>query len=142
MDATRKTAWQWQHALTVLSAPIRKKPIAEIDTADILGILKPIWTEKPETAAKARMRLEAVIDYAKAKGWREGENPARWRGHLSNILPPRLKLTKGHHPAMPYKDVPAFVERLHSSEALAARALEFLILTAAPHRRSAESYMG
>jgi len=126
-----KTAWQWQHALTFLSDPIRKKPIAEIDTADILAILKPIWTQKPETAAKARMRLEAVIDYAKAKGWREGENPARWRGHLSNILPPRLKLTKGHHPAMPYQDVPAFIERLHASEALAARALEFLILTAA-----------
>jgi len=100
--SNEKTRWQWQHTLTTFSEPIRKRPIAEVDTADILKLLQPIWNEKPETAGKARMRFEAVLDYAKAKGWREGENPARWRGHLSNILPPRRRLTKGHHPAMPY----------------------------------------
>ena len=125
-----KTRWQWWHTVNTFSSPIRKLPISHVDTAVVLGLLKPIWQGKAETAAKARMRLEAVLDYAKAKGWREGENPARWRGHLSNILPPRKRLTKGHHPAMPYREVPAFVERLNSSEAMAARALELLILTA------------
>ena len=126
-----KTRWQWEKTLTDLAKPIRGRPIAQINTTDVLKLLKPIWKEKPETAAKARMRLEGVIDYAKAKGWREGENPARWRGHLSNILPARQKLTKGHHPAMLYSQVPGFVANLQASEAMAASALEFLILTAA-----------
>jgi integrase len=124
-----KTRWQWKHTLTEFASSIRKLPIAQVDTAAVLRLLKPIWQEKPETAAKARMRLEAILDYANSKGWREGENPARWRGHLANILPPRQRLTKGHHPAMPHQDIPAFIERLHGSDALAARALEFLILT-------------
>jgi len=125
-----KTVKQWHHTLAKLSAPIRKSPVSQVDTAAVLRLLKPIWDEKPETAAKSRMRLEAVLDYAKAKGWRDGENPARWRGHLANILPPRKRLTRGHHPAMPYRDVPAFLDQLRTSEAMAARALEFLILTA------------
>ena len=82
-----KTRWQWQHTLTEFAKPIRKRPVAQIDTADVLTLLKPIWQEKPETAAKARMRLESVLDYARSKGWSEAENPARWRGHLANILP-------------------------------------------------------
>ncbi len=125
-----KTRWQWENTLTEFAKPVRKRPVSQIDTADVLKLLKPIWQEKAETASKARMRLESVLDYAKAKGWREGENPARWRGHLSNILPARQKLTKGHHPAMPYGDVPAFVKQLKASDAMAARALEFLILSA------------
>jgi len=128
--AHEKTVRQWHQTLNDLALPIRRLSIAQVDTASVLRLLKPIWQEKPETAAKSRMRLEAVLDYAKAKGWRAGENPARWRGHLANILPPRRRLTKGHHPAMRYEEVPAFMERLTASEATAARALEFLILTA------------
>lgn len=129
--SNEKTSWQWEHTLTKFAQPIAKRPVVSIETADVLRLLKPIWQDKPETAAKARMRLEAVLDYAKAKGWREGENPARWKGHLSNILPPRKKLTRGHHPAMPYSEVPEFIQQLRGSEAMAARALRFLILTAA-----------
>ena len=125
-----KTRWQWKHTLTELAEPIRRVPIAEIETPHILRLLKPIWTKKPETAAKARMRLEAVLDYAGSHGWRSIENPARWRGHLSNLLPKRQKLSRGHHPAMPYAEVPAFFERLQGSDAMAARALQLLILTA------------
>lgn len=126
---SQKTRWQWKNTLTEFASPIRKLPISQVDTAAVLRLLEPIWQNKPEAAAKARMRFEAVLDYAKAKGWREGENPARWRGHLANMLPPRQRLTKGHHPAMPHEEVPAFIERLQASDALAARALEFLILT-------------
>ena len=126
-----KTPHQWQRDLLDLCEHLCDQPVASIGTAEVLAVLEPMWSSKSESAAKLRMRLEAVLDYAKAKGWREGENPARWRGHLSNILPPRRRLTKGHHPAMPYADVPAFVGRLQDSQALAARGLEFLILTAA-----------
>ena len=125
-----KTRWQWKHTLTEFAAPIRRVPVAEIDTADVLKLLKPIWTEKPETAAKSRMRLEAVLDYASAHGWRSTENPARWRGHLANMLPKRQKLTRGHHPAMPYQEVDTFMGRLAASDAMSANALRFLILTA------------
>ncbi len=125
-----KTQWQWKTTLGNRCKPIRKRPVSEIDTADILKILNPIWQEIPETAGRTRSRIEQVLDFAKAKEWREGENPARWRGHLSNILPQRQKLTHGHHAAMPYSDLPEFWQRLNGMEALAARALELLILTA------------
>lgn len=125
-----KTSWQWKQTLTDFVKPIREAPVSQIDTDDVLRLLKPIWQDTPEKAAKARMRIESVLDYAKAKGWREGENPARWRGHLSNILPARQKLSKGHHPAMPYDEIPGFIVRLKDSDAMAARALEFLIMTA------------
>jgi len=78
-----------------------------------------------------RMRLEKILAYARAKGWRTGENPARWRGHLDHILPPRKRLTRGHHKAMPHKEVPAFVKRLQDLGSVSAMALEFCILTAA-----------
>jgi integrase len=125
-----KTKYQWVYTLGDRCNPIRERPVSQVDTADILKILNPIWQEIPETAARSRSRIEEVLDFAKAKGWRDGENPARWRGHLANILPPRQKLTRGHHPAMAYSDLPAFWKRLNSMEALAARALELLILTA------------
>lgn len=125
-----KTRWQWQSTLTDRCAPIRIRPIMEIDTADVLSILNPIWSKIPETAARTRMRIEGVIDYAKAQGWREGDNPARWKGHLENILPKRQTLTKGHHPAMAYLELPDFFARLETVEALSARALQILILTA------------
>lgn len=111
-------------------ASLQNMPVADIETDHVLRVLKPIWQVKAETASRLRGRLERVLDFATAKGWREGENPARWRGHLQAILPLSKKLTRGHHAAMPYQDVPAFVERLRSMDALSARALEFLVLTA------------
>jgi integrase len=85
----------------------------------------------PETASRLRGRIERVLDYAKVRDWRSGENPALWRGHLKSILPARTKLSRGHHAAMPYADVPEFVAKLQGLEAISARAIEFLILTAA-----------
>ena len=130
---------QWRQALTTLAEPLRELPVDQIDTPAILGVLKPIWAAKPETAARLRQRIEAVLDAAKAQGHRTGENPAAWRGHLAHLLPKRPALAKSHHAAMPYRDVPMFVARLreHQAKSVAAFALEFLILTAA---RSGEVY--
>ncbi len=122
---------QWKMTLKVYAAPLRSKRVDEITTADVLEVLKPIWLEKPETSARLRGRIERVLDAAKAKGHRSGENPALWRGHLANLLPKRKKLSRGHHAAMAYEDVPTFVADLRKREAMAARALEFTILTAA-----------
>lgn len=122
---------QWEMTLTKYAADLRDKPVNEIATTDVLAVLEPIWLEKNETASRLRGRIERVLDAAKAKGHRTGENPALWRGHLSNLLPKRQKLTRGHHAALPYADVPAFVEQLRARASTAARALEFTILTAA-----------
>jgi hypothetical protein len=113
---------QWAMTLTRYAAPLRSKPVDEIDTEAVLGILKPIWLDKPETASRLRGRIEAVLDAAKAQGHRSGENPAAWRGHLSHLLPKRGKLTRGHHAAMAYSDVPAFIGRLRERDAVAAMA--------------------
>jgi integrase len=102
-----------------------------VTTHDVLEVLKPIWNEKPETASRVRGRIERVLDAAKAQGLRSGENPARWRGHLDQLLPKRQRLTRGHHAAMAHADVPAFMNDVRAREAVAARALEFAILTAA-----------
>jgi len=122
---------QWKSTLATYAASLRDKPVDTISTDDVLAILKPIWTTKPETASRVRGRIEKVLDAAKAKGFREGENPARWRGHLDHLLPRPSKLARGHHAAMPYDEVAAFVADLQGSEALAAQALELCILTAA-----------
>lgn len=122
---------QWKMTLKVYAAPLRSKRVDQIATADVLEVLKPIWLTKPETAARLRGRIERVLDAAKAKGHRSGQNPALWRGHLDNLLPKRRKLSRGHHAAMPYEDVPAFFADLREREGIAARALEFTILTAA-----------
>ncbi len=121
---------QWRSTLLTYCGPLRAKPVNEVETADVLAVLAPIWTEKAETASRVRGRIEKVLDAAKAKGHRSGENPARWRGHLDHLLARRQKLQRGHHPAMPWIELPAFVERLKASENLAARCLEFVILTA------------
>lgn len=131
-----KHAYQWRQTLTDRCAPIRDKLVSELTTEDMLKVLKPIWTERNETASRLRGRIERVLNYAKVKGWRSGENPAAWRDNLRNLLPKRPRLARGHHPAMPYADVPAFMARLREREGMAARALEFTILTAA---RSGES---
>jgi len=101
-----------------------------VTTEQILQILKPIWNEKRETARRVRSRVENILDYAAAHGHRAGANPARWKGHLDKLLPAKGARVV-HHAAMPYADVPAFMARLAGREALSARALKFLILSAA-----------
>lgn len=122
---------QWRNTLATYVYPIMGElPVAEIGTPHVLQALEPIWQTKPETASRVRGRIETVLDAAKARGYREGENPARWRGHIEQILPARVRLTRGHHKAMPYDAVPAFVADLRAREAMAALALEFALLTA------------
>lgn len=105
--------------------------VATIGTADIHRILDPLWKAKPETASRLRGRLERILDFAKAKGWRTGDNGATWHGGLAHLLQaqPKSKRVK-HHPAMPYQDVPAFMATLRTREGIGARALEVLVLTA------------
>lgn len=123
---------QWTNTLATYVYPvIGDLPVADVSTAHVLSILEPIWKAKPETASRVRGRIETILDAAKARGYREGENPARWRGHISQILPARSRLTRGHHKALSYSDLPAFMEKLGKREAVAALALEFAILTAA-----------
>ena len=126
-----KHADQWSMTLTRYCRPIRGKLIRDITTEDVLQVLTPIWLTIPETAGRLRGRMEAVIDAAKARGLYEGGNPAVWRGHLKSLLPKQPNLTRGHHKALPYEDVPTFMERLRGQPGIAARALEFTILTAA-----------
>lgn len=121
---------QWRMTLKSYAAPLRDLPVDAIDTDAVLGVLRPIWLSKNETASRVRGRIERVLDAARARGLRSGENPARWRGHLNTLLPPAPKLARGHHAAMPYPDVPALMARLRAIESDAARALEFCILTA------------
>ncbi|MET3694552.1 integrase [Methylobacterium goesingense] len=121
---------QWSSTLKTYAGPLYDKLIDEISTADVLHVLTPIWQTKSETASRLRGRIERVLDAAKAKGLRTGENPALWRGHLDKLLPARRKLTRGHHAAMPFEDVPAFMADLRSRNALAGLALQFCILNA------------
>jgi integrase len=123
---------QWQMTLSIYAAPLRSRPVDEINTEAVLEVLAPIWQKTPETASRLRGRIEAVLDAARARGFipRNEANPARWRGHLDKLLPKRPKLSRGHHAAMAYVEVPAFVAKLREREALAALALEFIVLTA------------
>jgi integrase len=122
---------QWKMTLKAYAKPLRARPVDKIDTEAVLDVLKPLWQAKPETASRLRGRIERVLDAAKAKGHRSGENPARWRGHLDHLLPKRQKLTRGHHKAMAYDDLPDFVRELRLRDGVAPLALEFAILTAA-----------
>jgi integrase len=126
-----KHAAQWKMTLLHYAAPLRRLPVNKVGTDDVLSVLKPLWNAKPETASRLRGRIERVLDAAKAQGLRSGENPARWRGHLDQLLPKRQRLTRGHHAAMAYAEVPSFISDLRSRQATAALALEFAILTAA-----------
>jgi integrase len=126
-----KHAAQWEMTLRDYAAPLRRLPVDRITTDDVLSVLKPLWSEKPETASRLRGRIERVLDAAKAQGLRSGENPARWRGHLDQLLPKRQQLTRGHHAAMNYADMPGFMSDLEGRQGTAPRALEFAILTAA-----------
>jgi integrase len=129
----RKHAAQWLSTLQAYVYPVfGSLPVQAIDTGLVMKVLEPIWQTKPETASRVRGRIEAVLDWATVRGHRKGENPARWRGHLDKLLPARGKVRKvAHHPALPYADIGNFVAALREQEGVAARALEFLILTAA-----------
>lgn len=138
--AAQRTGWtnpkhaaQWATTLDTYAGPvIGAKPIDAITTTDLLAILLPIWEGKTETAARVRQRVEAVLDAEFARRHWEKPNPARWRGHLDKLLPkPSRVRTVRHFPALPYADLPAFMARLRAEPVIAARALEFLILTAA-----------
>jgi integrase len=122
---------QWRNTLSTYCRPIWKLSIDAVDTRGVLACLTPIWHDKPETASRVRGRIERVLNAAKAEKLRAGENPAMWRGHLDSTLPRPAKLTRGHHAALPYTEVKAFVAELRARVAVTANALEFLILTAA-----------
>ncbi|MEM6847209.1 MAG: integrase arm-type DNA-binding domain-containing protein [Pseudomonadota bacterium] len=124
---------QWHNTLSTYTAAIAEKSVDNITTDDVLSCLEPIWQSKPETAARLRGRIERVLDYAAVRGWRDRDvlNPAQWRGHLSHVLPARSKTTIRHRPAMPWRDVPAFVARVSSVAGNGAAAVIFTILTAA-----------
>lgn len=127
-----KHASQWRNTLATYAAPhFGAKPIADIDTADVLAALKPIWTTKTETASRLRSRIELVIDFATARGWRAGENPARLKGHIDQLLPKLSRIQKvKHHPAMPYADVPGYFQRLSALGSQSASILRLIMLTA------------
>lgn len=128
-----KHAAQWEATLKTYAEPVMGAlPVQAIDTALVTKVLEPIWSTKPETATRVRGRIEAVLDWAKARGFRVGENPARWRGHLDNLLPARRKVRRvEHHAALPYAEIGRFISALRQEEGTAARALEFAILGAA-----------
>ncbi|MFC3326226.1 tyrosine-type recombinase/integrase [Mesorhizobium cantuariense] len=121
---------QWRMTLDTYAEPLHKKQISEITRDDVVETLKPIWSKIPETADRTRMRIAAVIDHAKARGLYVGDNPADWRGGLKELLPARGKLTRGHHAAVGYKDLPAVIARLRAAAGVSARAVEFAALTA------------
>lgn len=120
----------WLATLRQHAAAIWKADVATVDTEMVLTALRPIWNSKRETAQRVRGRIEKILDAAKARGLRSGENPARWKGHLENLLS-SAQPERGHHAAMPYADVPAFVTRLATKSSVSAEALRFLIFTAA-----------
>ena len=129
LHEARKGSWknkkfemQWLTSLEHYCRPIWGKPVETIGTDDVLAILQPIWTAKAETASRTRGRIEAVLDAARARDLipKDRANPARWRGHLSHLLPKRQKLQRGHHAALPYAEVAAFVRELRERDAMAA----------------------
>jgi integrase len=124
--------YQWRNTLVTYAFPVLGDlPVSAVDTASVMRVLAPIWTTKTETANRLRGRIEAVLDAAKAHGYRNGENPARWRGHLDVLLPKPSKVHRAeHHAALPYPEIAAFMAELRSRESMSARALEFTILTA------------
>ncbi|PTE08374.1 tyrosine-type recombinase/integrase [Mesorhizobium helmanticense] len=122
---------QWTMTLREYAKHLHKKPIADITRDDVVETLKPIWSTIPETADRLRMRIAAVMDHAKARGLYVGDNPADWRGGLKDLLPPRQRLTRGHHAALGYKEIPAAIKALRAAAGISARAVEFTCLTAA-----------
>jgi integrase len=136
---THEVAWknekhrqQWRMTLTKYCKIISDLPIKDIDTDLVLRVLTPLWKTRTETATRLRGRIERVLSWAKGRGLRDGENPARWNGHLDEMLPSPAKIAATqHHPALPYREIPEFMAELRARDSLSARALEFTILTAA-----------
>jgi integrase len=128
-----KHAAQWSATLETYAYPVvGALPVQAIDTALVLRVLEPIWTTKTETASRLRGRIEAILDWTRVQGYREGDNPARWRGHLAKLLPARAKVRKvTHHAALRYAEIGTFMAALRGRQGVAARALEFTILTSA-----------
>jgi len=128
-----KHAAQWPSTLNTYVYPVfGDLPVQAVDVGLVMKVLEPIWTVKPETAGRVRGRIESVLDWATARGYRQGENPARWRGHLENLLPKRSKVRRvEHHAALPYAEISTFMAELRRQEGVGARALAFAILTAA-----------
>jgi integrase len=124
---------QWKATLRTYVSPVfGSLPVQVVDVALIMKVLEPIWSTKPETAARIRGRIESVLNWAKARGYRSGENPALWKGHLSNLLPAHSKIAKvKHHAALPYDQTSHFMDTLRRQDGIAPLALEFAILTAA-----------
>jgi integrase len=138
--ASHRSAWrsarhagQWSATLAAYAYPILGPlPVQAVDTTLVMKVVEPIWASKTETASRLRGRIESILDWAKVRGYRDGENPARWRGHLDHLLAERSKVCAvKHHAALPYSELPAFVGDLRQRDGIAARALEFCILTAA-----------
>jgi integrase len=123
---------QWRSSLKMHAATLTNLDLNAISTDHVLAVLQPIWSDKPETASRVRGRIERILNAAKARGLRDRDaaNPAQWRGHLDILLPLRSKLSRGHHRALPYADLPVFMQQLLGRPAMAAKALRFLILCA------------
>jgi integrase len=137
--ADHESAWrnathraQWSNTLNTYASPvIGKLPVSAIDTGMVMQVLKPLWSKRTETASRLRGRIESILDWARVHGYRSGENPARWKGHLDQLLPARSKIQPvKHHAALPYLELAAFLAKLRERKESAAFALEFLILTA------------
>jgi integrase len=128
-----KHAEQWPSTLKTYVYPVLGAlPVQAVDVGLVMKAVEPIWTVKPETASRVRGRIESVLDWATARGYRQGDNPARWRGHLENLLPNKSKVRRvEHHAALPYDELPEFITELRRQEGIAARALEFTILSVA-----------
>jgi integrase len=123
---------QWRQTLDEYVLPkLGDKGVAEIDTGAVMEVIEPLWHAKPETASRVRGRIESVLDYATAREWRQGDNPARWRGHLANLLPARGKVRAvEHHAALDWRQIGSFMEALRERKGIAARAVELVVLTA------------
>jgi integrase len=128
-----KHADQWKNTLTTYASPIiGALPVADVDTDLIVKVLNPIWGTRTETATRVRGRIESILDWATVSKFRQGDNPARWRGHIENLLANPNKIAPvRNHPALPWREVPAFMALLAQCKGVAARAAEFTILTAA-----------
>ena len=127
-----KHSAQWEATLETYVYPkIGNLPVGGIDTGLVIDVLEPIWNDKTETASRVRGRIENILDFSKVRGWRSGENPARWKGHLDQVFQAKTKVRRvKHHASMDYADIPAFWPRLQLQDGMGARALELAILTA------------
>lgn len=124
-----KSLYQWERSLLTHCKPLHSLDLMTVRTADVVKAIKPVWNDIPETGRRTRARLEKVFDHARAMGWRDSDNPARWKGNLEHILPKQDRKVR-HFPALPYAELPEFMTELKARPALSARMMEFAILTA------------